>query len=101
MNHQLKAQTKRSKNRTPIVIVIQPMRRSCVANKTVPCHCFELVKLLKRRFLAMFAFTGVMLVVDSAHAQFILTAVPGLPPVVSGSVAWGDYDNDGRLDFLL
>ena len=26
---------------------------------------------------------------------------PGLPGVVSGSVAWGDYDNDGRLDFLL
>jgi hypothetical protein len=24
----------------------------------------------------------------------------GLPGVSSGSVAWGDYDNDGRLDFL-
>jgi len=27
--------------------------------------------------------------------------LPGLPAVSSGSVAWGDYDNDGRLDFLL
>lgn len=26
---------------------------------------------------------------------------PGLPGVGSSSVAWGDYDNDGRLDFLL
>ena len=24
-----------------------------------------------------------------------------LPGVMDGSVAWGDYDNDGRLDFLL
>src|SRR6185436_16460804 len=26
---------------------------------------------------------------------------PGLPGVYVRSVAWGDYDNDGRLDFLL
>jgi hypothetical protein len=26
---------------------------------------------------------------------------PGLPGVVQSSVAWGDYDNDGRLDFLV
>jgi hypothetical protein len=25
----------------------------------------------------------------------------GLPGVANGSVAWGDYDNDGQLDFLL
>jgi len=29
------------------------------------------------------------------------TVAPGLPGVNESSVAWGDYDNDGRLDFLL
>src|SRR5512134_3434710 len=47
------------------------------------------------------AFIGLMLVADSAHSQFVLTPVSGLPEVASGSVAWADYDNDGRLDFLL
>ena len=28
-------------------------------------------------------------------------AAPGLPGVSDGAVAWGDYDNDGRLDFLI
>jgi formylglycine-generating enzyme required for sulfatase activity len=39
--------------------------------------------------------------VESAFAQFVLTPIPDLPSVASGSVAWADYDNDGRLDFLL
>jgi hypothetical protein len=29
------------------------------------------------------------------------TLLPGLPEVRSSSVAWGDVDNDGRLDFVL
>jgi hypothetical protein len=29
------------------------------------------------------------------------TVAPGLPLVVESSVAWGDYDNDGRVDMLL
>ncbi len=29
------------------------------------------------------------------------TVAPGLPGVLFSSVAWGDYDNDGRLDFIL
>jgi hypothetical protein len=29
------------------------------------------------------------------------TVVPGLPGVRFSSVAWGDYDHDGRLDFLI
>ena len=29
------------------------------------------------------------------------TVAPGLPQVYDSSVAWGDFDNDGRLDFLL
>jgi hypothetical protein len=36
-----------------------------------------------------------------SDSQFILTPVPGLPGVFAGSLAWGDYDNDCRLDFLL
>lgn len=29
------------------------------------------------------------------------SAAPGLPALEDSSVAWGDYDNDGRLDFLI
>jgi formylglycine-generating enzyme required for sulfatase activity len=47
------------------------------------------------------AFIGLTLAVGSAHSQFVLTPLPDLPGVFSGSVAWGDYDNDGRMDFLL
>ncbi len=32
---------------------------------------------------------------------FTHVPIPDLPAVRSGSVAWGDYDNDGRLDFLV
>src|SRR6185369_16463983 len=32
---------------------------------------------------------------------FVPISIPGLSAVYIGSVAWGDYDNDGRLDFLL
>jgi hypothetical protein len=32
---------------------------------------------------------------------FTNVPVPSLPGVADGSLAWGDYDNDGRLDFLL
>ncbi len=33
--------------------------------------------------------------------SFYALSIPGLPQVYHGSVAWGDYDNDGRLDFLI
>ena len=32
---------------------------------------------------------------------FTNVPIAGLPGVSFGSVAWGDYDNDGRLDFLI
>jgi len=32
---------------------------------------------------------------------FTNVPVPGLPGLVDGSLAWGDYDNDGRPDFLI
>jgi len=56
---------------------------------------------VKRLFLLMTVLTGVALAVNSAYSQFVLTPVPGLPAIPSGSVAWGDYDGDGRLDLLL
>ena len=37
----------------------------------------------------------------SGFTNVTATVAPGLPGVTEGSVAWGDYDNDGRLDFLL
>src|SRR5204862_273047 len=37
----------------------------------------------------------------SGFSNVTATITPGLPGVDGGSVAWGDFDNDGRLDFLL
>ncbi len=54
-----------------------------------------------RIVLAAVAFLGAMLAVESAYSQFVQALVPALPGVFSGSVAWGDYDNDSRLDFLI
>ena len=39
-------------------------------------------------------------VMATGHAQFTDIGA-ALTPVDSGSVAWGDYDNDGHLDILL
>jgi hypothetical protein len=64
-------------------------------------HSFDLAKVLKRNRPAPIIFAGVIVAMDSARSQFVLTPIPGLPDVASGSVAWADYDSDGRLDFLL
>jgi hypothetical protein len=64
-----------------------------------PDHFFKFAKVLKRTLLTIF-FTGA-LTVEPAYSQFVLTPVPGLPGASAGSVAWGDYDSDGRLDFVL
>jgi hypothetical protein len=37
----------------------------------------------------------------SGFSNVTASVAPGLPGLSWGSVAWGDYDNDGRLDFLL
>src|SRR5438445_177436 len=37
----------------------------------------------------------------SGFTNVTATVAPGLPGVCYSSVAWGDYDNDGRLDFLI
>jgi hypothetical protein len=39
--------------------------------------------------------------VELCYSQFSEIVIPGLPGVLSGSSAWGDYDNDGRMDFLI
>ena len=38
---------------------------------------------------------------NNGDGSFTLNTNVVLPGVFNGSVAWGDYDNDGRLDFLL
>jgi len=37
----------------------------------------------------------------SGFTNATANVAPGLPGVYEGSVAWGDYDNDGQLDFIL
>ena len=66
-----------------------------------PRHFFMPGQALRRFLTALLLFAGVTLLVHSAYSQFVLTPVPDLPAVFSGSVAWGDYDSDGRLDFLI
>ena len=57
--------------------------------------------MLNRTFLTRVVSACLALVADAAQAQFLPAPVPGLPAVASGSVAWGDYDSDGRLDLLI
>jgi len=45
--------------------------------------------------------TGISQLWRNTGNGFTHTPIPGLPGVFKGAVAWGDYDNDGWLDFLL
>jgi hypothetical protein len=38
---------------------------------------------------------------DNTFSNVTAILAPGLPQVIRGSVAWGDYDADGRLDLLV
>src|SRR6185369_16643303 len=38
---------------------------------------------------------------NTGDGGFTNVPVPGLPGVAESSAAWGDFDNDGRLDFLI
>jgi hypothetical protein len=54
------------------------------------------------RLVATNAFGAVYGADQTFGLSFIPIPIPGLPFVSSGgSAAWGDYDNDGRLDFVL
>jgi hypothetical protein len=61
----------------------------------------ELLWKLRNSFAKMVVWGGITLTAHYASAQFVLTPIPGLPNISSGPLAWGDYDNDGRLDFLI
>src|SRR5262249_17019785 len=37
----------------------------------------------------------------NVDVTFTNVPIPGLPGVADGSLAWADFDNDGRLDFLV
>jgi hypothetical protein len=53
------------------------------------------------RLVATNAFGAVYGADQTFSLGFVPIPIPGLPQVFIGAVAWGDYDNDGRLDFLL
>lgn len=38
---------------------------------------------------------------ESGFENVTEALAPGLPPIVNGSTAWADFDNDGRLDLIL
>jgi hypothetical protein len=56
---------------------------------------------MKNRIGTLLAALASIVVTGNAAAQFTNTPVTGLPGVDSSTVAWGDYNNDGRLDFLI
>lgn len=80
---------------------IEALNSAILMRPPVRCNFFDLAKVPKQSLLRAIVFASVVLVVDSAFSQFVLTPIPGLPGVSAGSVAWGDYDNDGRMDFAL
>ena len=64
-------------------------------------NTFHNIKTIRAFLQQTLTIAGLTFAASSAHAQFVLNPVPDLPGVYSSSAAWGDYDNDGRLDFVL
>ena len=89
--HQIQHRVKHGGTMNTSVVIPRPVRR----------HFFDLGKVPRPIVLTVIVFACVALGANSACSQFVQTPVPGLPGVVGGSAAWGDYDNDGRLDLLL
>jgi hypothetical protein len=52
-------------------------------------------------FDGLSTFTNFTQLWRNTGSTFTNVTIPGLPQVALGGTAWGDYDNDGRLDFLL
>lgn len=80
---------------------IEALNSAILMRPPVRCKFFDLAKVPKQSLLRALVFASVVLVVESAFSQFVLTPIAGLPGISAGSVAWGDYDNDGRMDFAL
>jgi len=71
--------------------VIQPMMNG---NRVASLNRVEQISLVEGLFIVLIA-------ADPARSQLVLDPVPGLRGVVAGSVAWGGYDNDSKLDLLI
>ena len=64
-------------------------------------RCRDYMTMNFRGTLSLGAALCAFAAVNTASAAFTVEPIAGLPGMDSSAVAWGDFDNDGLLDFLL